>query len=390
MSRFENFANQLMIGQLQHFSEIKKSDQKQDDSGTIRLKNNQGDAVLIDLIPFEAQPQPVTASDYFSAVASVDDLFGAYQQIKKEMASEWQIYHKPENHFSYALLFLDNAIKQARKNIDDAEAMMIANWLKELDQFVAVKAFEGLCQHKAGRILLKIAVRHQWHIYFDHLAIRCGSAKNQDAEIMVKYLCDQHSYVKPQLSSQSYYLFEDGWDAYPLYKILNNGQVLRLFIDQSSASDQHQIIQHWNAVYGLNAHHLAMRMTSCHDGQIKAVPLATVMKVLNAEGVDIMEPTGLYTHGLLEQVFTKPTKDDHIPAEMLQSFEKIEPSLPEKIRNATLLELVSRQELDVDLAWQFMELYGLRDQIENNKVSAPVYQYFLPAQAAHVIKTSVM
>lgn len=58
------------------------------------------------------------------------------------------------------------------------------------------------------------------------------------------------------------------------------------------------------------------------------------------------------------------------------------------IENAKLLELVSRRELDPELARQYFALYSLEYDVKNPHHSAPVYQYFLPAQAAHVIKTS--
>ena len=59
------------------------------------------------------------------------------------------------------------------------------------------------------------------------------------------------------------------------------------------------------------------------------------------------------------------------------------------IENGKLLELLSRREVSSALAAQYYALYGLRYDRNNPLHSVPAYQYFLPAQAAHVIRTSV-
>ena len=59
------------------------------------------------------------------------------------------------------------------------------------------------------------------------------------------------------------------------------------------------------------------------------------------------------------------------------------------VQNAKLLELVSRAEVSAPLAEHYFKLYGLRYDAGNPLHSVPAYQYFLPAQAAHVINTSV-
>ncbi len=38
---------------------------------------------------------------------------------------------------------------------------------------------------------------------------------------------------------------------------------------------------------------------------------------------------------------------------------------------------------------RYFSLYGFRYEPDNPRHSAPVYTYFLPAQAAHVIRTSL-
>lgn len=95
--------------------------------------------------------------------------------------------------------------------------------------------------------------------------------------------------------------------------MLDNGQVLRLFIDQSDAGHPAQIIQHWNHVYGYTAHHLAMRATRLQAGARVAVTLDEMIEALSNRGIGIMEATGYYTEGLLLQVFTRPERAARIP-----------------------------------------------------------------------------
>ena len=203
-------------------------------------------------------------------------------------------------------------------------------------------------------------------------------------------LTQHHGYKSSQVTEEAFYQFPDGWNAYPLYKILENGQMLRVFVDQSDADDPEQIIQHWNRVYGYTAHHLAMRATRFNEqGQREAVHLDEIISTLEENGISILKPTGYYTRGLLLQVFTKPELNQQIPADLKESIVAINPKLDKMIENGKLLELVSRTELPLGFAKQLYDLHGLQFDPQNPIHTAPAYQYFLPAQAAHVIKTSV-
>jgi hypothetical protein len=273
--------------------------------------------------------------------------------------------------------------------VTDQQANLIGKWLADLDVYTAIKSVESLLNSKADIALIELAQQNSWTVHFDHLAIRCGSQAGRDAERVVDMLKEHHGYMPAQIPQQAYYQFPDGWNAYPLYKILDNGQVLRLFIDQSDADDKGQIIQHWNKVYGYTAHHLAIRASVIENGQRVAVLLDDVMDALRKRGVEIMTPTGGYTQGLLLQVFTKPELNSGIPSELKQSIVKHGEDLNKKIENGKLLEIVSRKELSKELAQKYFSLYGIKYDSENPLHSAPVYQYFLPAQAAHVTRTSV-
>lgn len=220
------------------------------------------------------------------------------------------------------------------------------------------------------------------------MAIRCGSQEYRDAERVATLLREAHGYVSTQFTGERHYQFPDGWNACPVYKVLDNGQVLRIFIDQSDADAPAQIIQHWNRVYGYTAHHIGIRATRLRDGVREAVPLEEVMQALAARGIDILSPTGHYTRGLLSQVFTRPERNRDIPAALKAEIVAHGPALEKSIENAKLLELVSRRELAPSQARAWFALYGLKYDPASPHHSAPVYQYFLPAQAAHVINTS--
>ncbi len=59
------------------------------------------------------------------------------------------------------------------------------------------------------------------------------------------------------------------------------------------------------------------------------------------------------------------------------------------VENGKLTELVSRREMPTDFAQRYFSLCGITYNADNPQHSAPCYNYFLPAQAAHVINTSV-
>ena len=45
--------------------------------------------------------------------------------------------------------------------------------------------------------------------------------------------------------------------------------------------------------------------------------------------------------------------------------------------------------MNIDFSKKYYGLYGLEFDLDNSLHSAPIYNYFLPAQAAHVINTSL-
>jgi len=354
----------------------------------VHVHGNDTDVFALDMTPFIATPIKVSAMQWFDGVNSVSKLLSAYQGAKQSLPFEMDLPEARKNVSDYAEDFLNAILAHANAALTDQQAVVIADWVKHLDVYCAVKSVESFLYSHADLTLLEIAPSYGWDVIFDHMAIRCGSQKFKDAERVSDLLKQEHGYVSTQFEAEAYYQFPDGWNAYPVYKMLENGQVLRVFVDQSDAEDESQIIQHWNRVYGYTAHHLGIRATKLTDGVRVAVPLDEVIMALKKSGVEILTPTGKYTEGLLLQVFTQPEKNKNIPQALKAEIIDHGDNLEKTIENAKLLELVSRKEMSPLQAKKYFSLYGLKYDANNPHHSAPLYQYFLPAQAAHVIKTS--
>ena len=194
--------------------------------------------VSLDLTPVSSAAQQATAEGYFGAVQTVSELIQAYEDCRRDQMFEHKLSDAMRHVSDYASEFLTAIISAAAKSIDDNQAQLVADWVKHLDVYTAVKSVESLLNSKADLTLLELARSNAWEIHFDHLAIRCGTQSNHDAERIVNMLKTHHAYVSSQVDDEAYYQFPDGWNAYPLYKMLNNGQFLRLFIDQSDANDK--------------------------------------------------------------------------------------------------------------------------------------------------------
>ncbi len=382
----QTYAKQLSDALLHRHAALRKNT---DSNYQILARKQNGEVVSLDLTPFAATPKPADAAGFFSGVHSVAELIVAYHQARQSKLFEPDVAQAVAHVHDYARAFMNQLLAQAETTYSDAQARRIAAWVCDLDIYVAVKAVESLLNSKADMALLELAAAQRWTVHFDHLAIRCGHAGRRDAERVVELLRAHHGYVPTQVPGEDYYQFSDGWNAYPLYKMLDNGQVLRLFIDQSDAQHATHIIRHWNRVYGYTAHHLGLRATLLQNGVRRAVTLSEMMDALAQKNIAALTPTGDYTEGLLLQVFTKPERNADLPQALKNELRALDPELERAVQNAKLLELVSREEVPAALAQHYFALYGLRYDAANPLHSVPAYQYFLPAQAAHVINTSV-
>lgn len=353
----------------------------------VRATRADGSFVSLDLTPFQGQPQAVSAAPYFQNVLTMKDLLDAYRQASQAAPLEQDLHGMAIS--PPARSFLEDLLTQAQATLTNTEAQRIARFVQDFDIYVAVKAVESLLNSRADLALLGIAQEQGWIVHFDHVAIRCGSAATQDAERISQLLQTMHNYQPSQVAAEAAYHFPEGWNAYPLYKILTNGQVLRIFLDQSDADAPAQIIQHWHRVYGFTAHHLALRVSRQDPDGRQAINLETLIQALQKAGIECMEATGHYTAGLLLQVFAQPERHIKVAPEIKKELAAIHPSLERSIENGKLLELVSRREMPAPLAKEYFALYGLTYKKDDPLHSAPYYPYFLPAQAAHVIRTSV-
>jgi len=384
LDKYTNFAHLLIDELVQTDSDWVRDEQKSD---TVNIVNTQNQVINLNLTPFTAIKNNTSVGRYFKNILSINALIDAYKQIKIDSSFESSI---PEFSISgYANDFIDDILYDAKKNLLSDDVKLIVDFVKELDCYSAMKSIESFLYSRSDLELLRISKTQGWNVHFDHLAIRCGSSKNDSAKKVVKFLIDEYGYSHPQIITEKYYLFDDGWSAYPLYKILSNGQVLRIFVDQSEASHPNQIIQHWNQIYGFTAHHLAIRVTEFKEGIRKSISLPEIIKIMIKKRREVLTPTGYYTNGLLTQVFTKPEKNFKIPVNLLQEKKNISLELSEMLLNAKLLEIVSRKEMSAKLAAEYYGLYDIEYNSSSALHSAVYYQYFLPAQAAHVIKSSV-
>ncbi len=358
---------------------------------TLETKNHQGELIRFNLTPFESVACHDIALNYFQGVNSIDELIAAYWQISKEFKFEKNILNLELSESNYADEFLESIFSHARDTIQADDVFLIIDFVKNLDIYTALKSIESLLYSFSDLTLLRIAKKQGWTVHFDHIAIRCGSSSNDSAKKIAQFLIAEYGYSHPQITTEKFYLFDEGWSAYPLYKILTNGQVLRVFVDQSEESHPEQIIQHWNQVYGFTAHHLALRATIIKTGVVTAVALPEIIQLMMDNDREVLTATGYYTQGLLSQVFTKPEKNVSIPHHILNEKKLVSNNLPAMLKNAKLLEIVSRKEMSPTLAKKYYALYDIEYNLKMPLAlhSAVYYQYFLPAQAAHVIKSSI-
>ncbi len=296
---------------------------------------------------------------------------------------------KPDLLSAHAATFLANVVVGAITTLTDEEAAQIARWVSHLDVYTAVKAVESLLAQPSHRALFKIATEREWDVHFDHVAIRAGSEERGDGLRVVRLLCREHGYRTPEVESERSYRLSTGWNTYSLYKVLANGQLLRVSVEESATGHPTQTIQHWNRLYGFTPHHLAVRCIRWEEGERVAVPLAEVITAMAAHGNRCLTPAGHCTQGLLEQVFTEPMHLTTLPDDERRRLAALGDGLDTAINNGPLLELVSRREMAPELAAHLFPLRGLAYHPTDPLHSAPIYPYFLPAQTARMLATSL-
>jgi len=349
----------------------------------------EGGAVSLDLTPVTGEATYPSATVHFANVKEMCHLISAYLAARKSTYFEVDEEAGASQISAHAATFLANVVVGAISTLTDEEATQIARWVSHLDVYTAVKSVESLLAQPSHRALFKIAAEREWDVHFDHVAIRAGSEERGDGQRVVELLCREHGYHAPAVESERSYRLSAGWNAYSLYKVLANGQLLRVFVEESATGHPTQIIQHWNRVYGFTPHHLAVRCIRWEEGGRVAVPLAEVIAAMAAHGNRCLTPTGHYTQGLLEQVCTEPIHLTTLPDDERRRLAALGEGLETAINNGPLLELVSRREMAPELAAHLFPLRGLAYRPTDPLHSAPIYPYFLQTQTAHVFATSV-
>ncbi|MEN8260644.1 MAG: hypothetical protein ABFS02_08680, partial [Pseudomonadota bacterium] len=141
-----------------------------DSSRKVLAKREDGSGASLDLTPFEAEPMPATAQNFFQDVDSTAGLLDAYRAAKDSMPFEDNLKGALSHVDDYAGRYLCDLLERARETVADRDARLVAIWVSRLDIYAAVKAVESLLKSKADLMLLKVAESHGWTIHFDHLA----------------------------------------------------------------------------------------------------------------------------------------------------------------------------------------------------------------------------
>ena len=374
----------MLTAQLQHYLGSQDRSIQVLEGNDIMVLNDDNQEVILDLSPLRLELQDVTAMAFFSDITDASSLIHAYHEAKKSLPFEEDDALASSRVSSYAHHYMMHALERAQ-NLTTHQCQLISDFVKNLDIYTAVRCCETFFANHANLTLLSVAKEQMWTPLFDHLAIRTGSKSNNSAQYIADYLIEHHGYAYAPIEGQRFYEFDE-WSAYILYKQLKNGMLLRLFIDQSDSDTQ--IIQHWNHAYGYTAHHLGIRCVEAHKKGVHALCILDVAQRLHQKDITTMEPTGLYTQGMLEQLFTQPQRDEALPLSLKENFDRYDTNLFDVIKNAKLLELVARRELPHDFKELYFKDLGLQFEETNPLHSAVFYNFFLPAQAAHVIKTS--
>ena len=143
-----------------------------DHPGKLLVPRPDGRMAGIDLTPFEAEPQPMTAGHYFHGIKTVDGLLTAYRDARQSKPFEedygapWSMWIPTPTNFWMACWPVPGVF------LAMPTPKLIGDWVGQFDVYVAVKAVESLLYSQADLTLLKIAPRLGWTVHFDHLAIR--------------------------------------------------------------------------------------------------------------------------------------------------------------------------------------------------------------------------
>ena len=176
---YSSFANSLARHLLEHEAGF-NSDSKQ--KQILHVHCNDSQVFALDMTPFIATPAAVSARQWFDGVNCVSTLLSAYQAAKQSLPFEMDFPEARKNVSAYAEDFLSALLSRANAALTDQQAALIANWVKHLDVYCAVKSVESFLYSHADLKLLEIAPDYGWDVVFDVMASRGGSQEYKDAE----------------------------------------------------------------------------------------------------------------------------------------------------------------------------------------------------------------
>jgi len=334
-----------------------------------------------DLTPIDLPMEVADARTHFQQITSLEDLISEYWAVRQNNSFEHDIPAAMDNIHPWADEFLETLMVSASNRFSDEDACLIAQFVSTLDIYAAVKTIESLLNDPQDMLLLQIAKEENWQVHLDHITIRCGNQQYEDAERIFNFLMKHHHYYPPQHIEEAYLVSDNGWNAYPLYKIMENGQFIRIFIDQADSEHQQQAIQHWNHAYGYTAHHIGLRLTTQSENGRKSLTLPEILNQL--QKYKITTSDSLLTHpNLMQQALIRPHKNNQLPKDILQGAARINTDLPSILEQGKFIALVSRIELPDTLKEKWFKLYQIGYDFTNPLHSAPAFNLFSPLDSS--------
>ncbi|VAW71208.1 hypothetical protein MNBD_GAMMA12-2135 [hydrothermal vent metagenome] len=342
--------------------------------------------VSFNLSPVDLPLEVADAQQQFQHVQTINTLISQYWAVRQANHFEHDIPVAMDNIHPWADDFLDTLMTAASTHYTDQDACLIAQLISTLDSYAAIKTIESLLNNPQDILLLRIAKENNWQVHLDHIAIRCGNQRDEDAERIFNFLMKHYHYYPPQHIEEAYLLSSEGWNAYPLYKIMNNGQVIRIIVSQADSEHHQQTIQHWNHAYGYTAHHIGLRLTQ-HSAE-KGRQQVSLTEINHSQQNNIFNLDAVIkSSNLMHQVFLNPVKVNSLPNDILAGAKKVDPEILTSLKQGKLIELVSRLELPETLKEKWFTLYQIRYEASNPIHSVPAFNLFTPFKAdCHYIK----
>ncbi len=334
-----------------------------------------------DLTPVDLPMEVADARTHFQQVKSLDELISKYWTIRQENHFEHDVPAAMDNIHPWADEFMETLMASASNRFTDKDAYVIAQFVSTLDIYAAVKTIESLLNDPQDIVLLHIANENHWQAHLDHLTIRCGNQQYEDAERVFNFLMKHHHYYPPQHIEEAYLVSDTGWNAYPLYKIMENGQFIRIFIDQADSEHKQQAIQHWNHAYGYTAHHIGLRLTTQNENGRKSLTLPEISNQLQKYKISIKDSI-LSNPNLMQQTLIRPRKSNRLPQDILQGAARVNSTLPSILEEGKFIALVSRLELPDTLKEKWFKLYQIGYDPSDPLHSAPAFNLFSPLDSA--------